>query len=94
MVAVASSDHQAAVDVVSRGSIINDHVPVYVVEMTGGPFASGNVWSAPPGVPAPQGAVLTFIVDASTYRVLDVGYTADAPDLMQIDAEVVDLLAE
>jgi hypothetical protein len=86
--AVACSDHQAAATVIS-GAGVNDHAPVYVVEMTGGPFvATGH----PPGVPAPQGDVLTLTIDAQTHRVTDVGYHPVAPDLTQIDSDVVDLL--
>ena len=92
MVAVASPDHQAAEQVVS-GDIVNDHVPVYVVMMTGGPFTATHA-SPPPGVATPQGNVLTLTVDAQTYRVTDVGVSADAPDLSQIDSEIVDLLAK
>jgi hypothetical protein len=87
MIATASPDHQAAENIIS-GSIVNDHAPVYVIEITGGPFTAG---SSPPGVPAPQGNVLTLTVDAQTYRVMDVGITNDAPDLTQIGSVVVDL---
>jgi hypothetical protein len=89
MLAVAAVDHHAAEDVVC-GSIIDDHSPVYVVQMTGGPFI---VPDHPRGVPAPQGDVMTVTVDAQTYDVTDVSYTATAPDLRQIDPDVVDLLA-
>jgi hypothetical protein len=89
MLAVAAVDHHAAENVVS-GSIVNDHSPVYVVQMTGGPFI---VPDHPRGVPAPQGDVMTVTVDAQTYDVTDVSYTATAPDLRQIDSDVVDLLA-
>jgi hypothetical protein len=89
MVAVASPDHQAAEQIVS-GDIVNDHAPVYVVAMTGGPFTSirGN----PFGGPSSQGDVLTLTVDARTYDVTDVGITSVQPDLTQIDPDVVDLL--
>jgi hypothetical protein len=89
MIAVASTDHQAAEKVVS-GDIVNDHAPVYVVEMTGGPFTAKYA-STPPGVPAPQGNVLTITVDALTYRVTDAGIMPNAPDLTQISSDVVDL---
>ena len=89
MRAVAASDHQAAQDVVS-GAIVNDHAPVYVVAMTGGPFTASH---HPPGVAAPQGDVLTVTVDARTFRVTDVGIHSAAPDLTAIDSKAVDLLA-
>jgi hypothetical protein len=87
MIATASPDHQAAEKIIS-GDVVNDHAPVYVIEITGGPFAAR---SSPPGVSAPQGNVLTITVDARTYRVTDVGITNDAPDLTQIGSVVVDL---
>ena len=90
MVAVASPDHQAAEQVVS-GSIVNDHAPVYVVAMTGGRFAAN---SSPPGVPVPQGNVLTLTVAAESFSVMDVGISDNAPDLTRIDPDVVDLLAK
>jgi hypothetical protein len=90
MVAVASPDHQAAEQIVS-GDIVNDHAPVYVVEMTGGPFTAQR---SPPGVPAPQGSFLTLTIDAQTFGVLDLGISTNTPDLTRIDRDVVDLLAE
>ncbi len=87
--AVAHSDHQVAQSVVS-GAIINDHAPVYVIQMTGGPFTSIQ---HPPGVPAAQGNVLTLTVDAQTYRITDIGYASVAPDVTQISSVAVDLLA-
>jgi hypothetical protein len=89
--AVASSDHQVAEAAVSGGSIVNDHVPVYVVLVTGGTFTS---LEAPPGVPAPTGIALTLTIDAQTFDGLDSGIMKYAPDLRQIDPNVVDLLAE
>jgi hypothetical protein len=80
--AVASPDRQAAEKIVS-GDIVNDHVAVYVVEVTGGTFTD-NAASTPPGVPAPSGSVLTLIVDAQSFRVTDFGLTGTAPDLTQI----------
>jgi hypothetical protein len=38
---VASPDHQAAEKIVS-GDIVNDHVAVYVVEVTGGTFTDNT----------------------------------------------------
>jgi hypothetical protein len=38
MLTVASGDHQVAEDIVSGGAIVNDHVPVFAVVMTGGAF--------------------------------------------------------
>lgn len=92
MVAVASADHQVAEQIVS-GDIVNDHVPVYVIEMTGGPFTANGA-SVPPGQSAPQGSVLTVTVDAQTFEGLDVGIVDTAPDLTLISPDVVDLLAE
>jgi hypothetical protein len=89
ILAVAASDHQAAQTVIS-GAIINDHAPVYVIEMTGGPFTAIQ---HPFGVNAPQGNALTLTIDAQTFRVTDVGFHPVAPDLTQIDSNVVNLLA-
>ena len=80
MIAVASPDHQAAEQIIS-GAIIYDHAPVYVIVMTGGRFTANM---APPGVPAPQGDVLTLTVDAATYRVTDIGIVNAEPDLSKI----------
>jgi hypothetical protein len=90
MLAVWSPDHQAAEKVVS-GSIVVDHVPVYVVEMTGGTFTSLH---APPGVAPPHGDVLTLTIDAQTFEGTDVGIGNAMTDLRKIDAHVVDLLAD
>jgi hypothetical protein len=89
MLAVAASDHQAAETVIS-GALINDHVPVYVVQMTGGPYTATHHRD---GTPAPHGDVLTVTLDAADYRVTDVGYDVVAPDVSLIDTDVVDLLA-
>ncbi|HTB72665.1 MAG TPA: hypothetical protein VK762_05460 [Polyangiaceae bacterium] len=86
---VTASDHQAAATLLS-GAIINDHSPVYVVKMTGGPFTAT---SHPPGVPAPQGNVLTVTIDATTHRVTDVGYHDEEPDLGQIGSHPVEMSA-
>jgi hypothetical protein len=86
---VTAADHQAAATILS-GAIINDHSPVYVVKMTGGPFTAT---SHPPGAPAPQGNVLTVTIDATTHRVTDVGYHAEEPDLSQMGAHTVDMSA-
>lgn len=45
MVAVAAADHQAAESILS-GAVINDHRPVYVILMSGGPFTGMH---HPPG---------------------------------------------
>jgi len=87
MRAVAASDHQAAESVIS-GAVIGDHLPVFVVQATGGPFTARH---APPGVPPPTGEVLTVTYDAATLAVTDVGLDADAPELVRIDADVIDL---
>jgi hypothetical protein len=88
MVAVAASDHQAA-EMVLSGAIIPDHAPVYVIEMTGGTFTAR---SAPPGGAALRSHVLTVTVDAATFRITDVGYVDEAPDLDEIGSVTVDLL--
>lgn len=88
MVAVAAADHQAAETEIS-GAVVDDHVPVYVVQMSGATFTATR---HPPGVPAPTGHVLTVTFDAATMNVLDVGYDELAPNLARIDAvEPVDL---
>lgn len=87
MIATASPDRQAAERIIS-GDIVNDHAPVYVIEITGGPFTAR---SSPPGVPATQGDVIILTVDARTYGVTDAGITNEAPDLTQIGSVVVDL---
>jgi hypothetical protein len=92
MVAVASADHQIAEQIVS-GAIVDDHVPVYVVEMTGA-FTTESPGSRPAGVSAPQGGVMTLTIDAKTYRIIDSGVSSNAPDLTQIDSNLVDLLAK
>jgi hypothetical protein len=84
---VAAVDHQAAESVIS-GAIINDHSPVYVVQVTGGTFTALH---HPPNVEAPHGTILTITFDAATLRVTDIGIDEAAPDLAQIDREVVDL---
>jgi hypothetical protein len=82
-------DHQAA-EVVVSGALIGDHSPVYVVQMTGATF---TVPHHPPGIAPPTGKVLTVTFEAETHRITDVGYDDVAPDLSQIDSEVVDLMA-
>lgn len=87
MYAAAVSDHQTAERVLS-GAIINDHAPVFVIVMTGGPFTA---LEAPPGVPAPEGDVLTATVNAATYEVTDVSIVNAEPDLSKIASATVDL---
>jgi hypothetical protein len=87
MHAVVASDHQAAESVLS-GSLINDHSPVYVIRVTGGRFVALR---HPPGVAAPQGSVLTITVDATTFRVTDIGLVEVEPDLSRIGPTTVDL---
>ena len=89
MIAVYSPDHQAAEKVVS-GDIVNDHVPVYVIEVTGGPFTD-NKASVPAGASPPQGNALTITVNAPTFQVTDFGITPNVPDLTQISSDVVNL---
>jgi hypothetical protein len=85
--AVATADHQASESVIS-GAIINDHSPAYVVQVTGGTFTALH---HPPNVDPPQGKVLTITYDAETLRMTDVGIDEVAPELLQIDREVIDL---
>jgi hypothetical protein len=89
MIGVYSPDHQTAEQIIS-GDIVNDHVPVYVVEVTGSLFTATNA-SVPPGAPPPQGNALTLTVDAQTYQVTDFGITPNVPDLTQISSDVVNL---
>lgn len=88
MTAVWSADHQVAEQIVS-GDIVNDHVPVYVIEMTGGTFTS--IEGGPNGV-SPQGTVLTLTINAQTFEGTDGGITNTVPDLHLIDPHVVNLL--
>jgi hypothetical protein len=85
--AVATADHQAAESVIS-GAIINDHSPVYVVQVTGGTFTALR---HPRDIEPPHGKVLTITYDAATLRMTDVGIDDIAPELVQIDREIVDL---
>jgi hypothetical protein len=87
--AVAASDRQTAAFVLS-GATIQDHAPVYVVKVKGGPFTSPR---HPPGATAPQHAFLTVTIDAATKRLTDIGYVDVEPDLTQIGSSVVDLAA-
>lgn len=90
MIAVASPDHQLAEQLVS-GDIVYDHVPVYVVAMSGGPFTA---LEAPNGAQPFQGDYLTLTINAQTFVGTDAGITRDPPDLTLISAHVVDLLAD
>jgi len=89
MLAVYSPDHQLAEEIIS-GDIVDDHVPVYVIEVTGGPFTC-NSCSFPPGASPPQGDAFTLTLDAQTYQVTDFGIYPNAPDLTQISPDVVNL---
>ena len=90
MLAVYSSDHQVAEKIVS-GDIVYDHAPVYVIEVTGGPFTC-NSCSAPPGASvSPQGNAITLTVNAQTFQATDFGIGPNAPDLSQISSDVVNL---
>jgi hypothetical protein len=89
MMAVATSDHSAAEAAIS-GAVLNEHDPVYVVQMTGGTFKALH---HPQGQDFPTGTVLTVTYDAKTMRITDVGFDTVAPDLHAIDANVVDLMA-
>jgi len=84
---VAHSDHQAA-EYLLCGAIINDHAPVYVIKVTGGPFTATR---HPAGQPAPQGSFLTLTVDAATHLITDRGYVNVEPDLSKIGSVAVDL---
>lgn len=84
---VAAADRQAALTAMG-GVIVNDHVPVYVIELTGGPFTALRHRQ---GVPPRQGNAMTITVDAQTYSVLDVGFHPEAPDLSRVDSNVVEL---
>ena len=90
MNAVWSADHQAAEQILS-GAILNDHAPVYIVVMTGGPFSASE--GGPNGI-APQGSALRLTINAQTFEGTDYGITRDAPDLHLIGPHVVDLLAD
>lgn len=87
IIAVAIADHQEAETVLS-GAVINDHAPVHVITLTGGPFTSVR---HPVGAPAPQGNVLTLTFDAASRRLTDVGFVETAPDLSGIGSRPVDL---
>jgi hypothetical protein len=87
--AVAASDHSAAEAALS-GALVDDHVPVYVVRMTGGRFTAQH---HPREVAAPEGNVLTVTVDAATNRITDIGIVNEEPDLNQLGDTTVDLTA-
>jgi len=87
MQVVAASDHQA-VEFILSGAILDDHVPVYVIKMSGGPFTARR---HPPGASAPQGNFLTATVDATTHRVTDVSYLKEEPDLSKIGSASANL---
>jgi hypothetical protein len=89
MIAVYSPDDQVAQDILS-GDLVNDHVPVYVIEVTGGLFTC-NGCSFPPGASAPQGNAITITVNAQTFQETDSSLTDNAPDLTQISSDVVNL---
>jgi hypothetical protein len=89
MTAVWSPDHQVAEKIVS-GSIVNDHVPVYVIEVTGGTFTSLD---SPTGVSF-TGTVLILTLNAQTFDGTDGSIATSAPDLHLIDPHVVNLLAD
>jgi hypothetical protein len=87
MYVVAASDHQDAQTILS-GANINDHASVFVIVMTGGPFTAHE---HPPGAPEFQGTVLTETIDATTFRVTDVGFFQVEPDLSKIALATLDL---
>jgi len=88
MDAVAVADHQLAADLIS-GATVDDHVPVFVVQMTGGVFTSMR---HPPNLPPPTGEVLTITYDARTFRVRDIGIDHQRVDLSRLHPQVVNLL--
>lgn len=92
VLAVASPDRQVAERVASGGSIVNEHEPVYVVEITGGTFTAFGA-DSPTGEP-PQGIAVTLTIDARSFNVTDAGVLKFVPDLSEISEEVVNLLAE
>lgn len=89
---VYASDHQAAETVLS-GAVINDHAPVYVIEMTGGTFTA---MSHPSGVAPAKGSVFTMTIDARTHRLTGIGIVNVEPDMSQVGAgsPEIDLLAQ
>jgi hypothetical protein len=89
MIAVYSADHQAAEKIIS-GDIVNDHVPVYVIEVTGGRFTCQEC-STPPGAPPPTGNALTITLNAQTFQTTDFGITSNVLDLTPISSDVVNL---
>lgn len=89
MLAVYSPDHQAAIKTIS-GDIVYDHAPVYVIEVTGGPFTC-NSCSVPLGGSPPHGNAITLTVNAQTFQGTDFGIGPNVPDLTQISSDVVDL---
>jgi hypothetical protein len=89
ILAVAAADHQVAQFAVG-GSIVNDHAPVYVIEIEGGPFTANQ---QSPGAAVPQGKFLILTLDAITHRMLDVGFMNSEPDLTRIGASVKDISA-
>jgi hypothetical protein len=88
ILAVYSPDHQAAEFAIS-GDIVEDHSPVYVIEVTGGPFTC-RACSSPNGT-VPQGNAITFTLNAQTFQGTDFGITPNVPDLTQISSDVVNL---
>lgn len=87
MVAVAAVDHAAAEEAIS-GAQLDEHDPVFVVQVTGGQFTALR---HPPNQPAPSGNVLTVTYDAKTLQVLDVGLDEVAPAIERL-GKPVDLL--
>ena len=85
MRATSVADWQAAQTTLS-GAFVNDHAPVFVVQMTGH-FTS---FLKPPGADAPTGDVMTVTVNAQTMQVTDIGYhkTAEAPDMANMGSAV------
>lgn len=84
---VAAVDHQDAERTLS-GATVNDHAPVYVITVTGGPFTAVHHGH---GSAAPRGNVLTLTIDAATRTVTDIGYVDAEPDLNKLGGAPIDL---
>jgi hypothetical protein len=94
MLAVASGDHQVAEEIVSGGSVVNDHAPVFAVLMTGGAFDPHVESPGPDHMAIPPRPVLTVVIDAQTFMGVDVSFQSTVPDLTLIGPHVVSLLSD
>jgi hypothetical protein len=82
VIAVAAAD-QAAAELALTGTVLFEHQPVYVVQMTGGTFTASR---HPHGQPAPQGNSLTVTFDAATLAITSIGIDNVTPDLSKVDS--------